>query len=177
MHFAEIVTNWSLQHRGLMNHWTRLLVMTLVLGADTYMYTTAPSETTSYSAHAGGLAIGFLCGIIFLDNLETTCWHRYVGGPLSFLLALLLPLALGVYYYYLTPFPPDPLGNRFLKGTYDSPPCCFSLLSCPKVPKETYGTAFYCTGVNGDELRSDVTELLLSGDTCAKLEAEAEGYL
>jgi membrane associated rhomboid family serine protease len=36
MHLAEIVTNWSLENRGLMNHWTRLLIMSIVLGADAY---------------------------------------------------------------------------------------------------------------------------------------------
>jgi hypothetical protein len=58
MHVAEIVTNWSNEKRGVFNHWTRLLIMVLILGGDWFMYTTIPSETTSYSAHAGGFVTG-----------------------------------------------------------------------------------------------------------------------
>lgn len=36
MHLAEIFVNWSNENRGLMNHWTRLLIMLLILGVDAY---------------------------------------------------------------------------------------------------------------------------------------------
>ena len=38
MHIAEIVVNWHHQHRGILNHWTRMIAIIVVLSADTYVY-------------------------------------------------------------------------------------------------------------------------------------------
>ena len=65
-----------------------------------YVYYASPSESTSYAAHLGGLVMGFLLGMVFLDTLETTPFHRYVGGPAASVLALALPAA-GAAYYFL----------------------------------------------------------------------------
>ena len=46
MHVAEIIINWDLQHKGIMNHWTRLMVIAFVLAVDFYLYYTSPSEVT-----------------------------------------------------------------------------------------------------------------------------------
>lgn len=173
MHLAEIVTNWSLEKRGVFNRWTRLFVMVFLLGADTYMAHESPSDSTSYSAHAGGLAYGFLCGIIFLDSLETTCWHRWVGLPLSVLLAIALPLG-GINYFYNNTFPPAAV-NAMYVSDYTKEPCCWPLMHCSgetspyDLDPASYQSTFYCPDGTSIFSKDTKTELF----TCAEFQAAA----
>ena len=58
MHLAEIVLNWSLEHRGLLNHWTRLLIMMVVLGADGWDNVLASYVEGQARAWGGGVRGG-----------------------------------------------------------------------------------------------------------------------
>jgi hypothetical protein len=174
MHLAEIVTNWSLEKRGVFNHWTRLLVMLLMLGSDTYLAYQSPSDTTSYSAHFGGLAYGFLCGVIFLDSLETTTWHRWVGLPLSLFLAVALPLS-GLNYFYNNAFPPEAVNAMLFPASYPPEPCCWPLMRCAgetapfALDPASYDSTFYCTDGTSIMAKATRTELY----SCAEFQATA----
>jgi hypothetical protein len=140
-----------------------------------YRIYTSPSETTSYSAHGGGIVAGYLCGIVFLDTLETTWFHRWIGGPLVWLLVILLPLGM-VYYYMSSNFPPPPLGSNIAPSYYEHAPCCWQALACDVEP--SHFDAFVCQlgGINKDIQRLFGTT---TGDellTCDEIEASARAF-
>jgi len=64
MHVAEIIINWDVAAKGIMNHWTRLVVISTILVVDFALYYASPSETTSYTAHIGGWVVGMVLGIV-----------------------------------------------------------------------------------------------------------------
>mmetsp|Transcript_38735 Transcript_38735/g.50109 ORF Transcript_38735/g.50109 Transcript_38735/m.50109 type:complete len:910 (-) Transcript_38735:1923-4652(-) len=142
MHLAEIFVNWSLENRGLMNHWTRLLMMFCILGIDAIKIYASPSETTSYSAHAGGLIAGILAGIVFLDTLETTWMSSYIIQPLAFILMILIPLGM-IIFYISEEFPPRALGSLFYTDYSLQKPCCWKIFECPSIESSEYD-ALYC---------------------------------
>jgi len=37
MHLAEILINWDLDSKGIMNHWTRLVILATFIGIDLVM--------------------------------------------------------------------------------------------------------------------------------------------
>ena len=37
MHVAEIIINWDVASKGIMNHWTRLMVIGFILGLDAFL--------------------------------------------------------------------------------------------------------------------------------------------
>jgi hypothetical protein len=162
-----------LDNRGVMNHWTRLFLMLVLLGTDGFLYTMSPSDTVSYSAHMGGLLMGFFMGVCVLDTLETTEWHRWAGKPLAFTAAMMLPGCMALYYYgnwQAGEFPPH-AAKTFL-GLAKRENCCAQLLHCPGVDPAAYDDAFYCP-VPGLELykNSGAGKILVQG--CDALEAVA----
>ena len=171
MHLADIVANWNINKRGICNRWSRLFLMAFILGSDTYLVLNSPSETTSYTAHAGGLVYGYLCGIVFLDNLENTYFHRYFGKPAALLAAVLFPV-LGALYYWFGVFPPDPLYRR---DGYAHDPCCWQLLQCGLEDNGdgSFDDTFYCKShvVHSYAGRQEL-------NSCSEFEAafEAKGY-
>jgi rhomboid-related protein 1/2/3 len=169
MHLAEIFINWNLEHRGLMNHWTRLLIMMCVLGVDAYKIYTSPSETTSYSAHGGGIFAGLLCGIVFLDTLETTWCDKWVILPIAKLIMILFPLGM-VAYYITEDFPPTPIGEIFFPNGYSDTPCCWQALDCVDDIEKDEFDAMYCK-LDADgivqRLYSEVGDDVLN--TCAEM--------
>jgi len=172
VHVAEIIANWSINKRGVCNRWSRLLIIGLVLGSDTYSIIKDPSPVTSYTTHAGGMIYGYLCGIILFDDLERTWFHTHVGKPAAFFFAVLLPL-LGVLYYLYTPFPPDPIaGGIFVVGD-SSPPCCWQLLRClggdSSLSRDHFGDAFYCQNEGRDLYTKPKYSLV---NTCSEFEDE-----
>jgi hypothetical protein len=145
MHLAELAVNWSLNKKGICNRWNRLLVIMAVLGSDTYTVIKDPSPVTSYTTHFGGLAYGYLCGIILFDDLERTWFHTYLGKPAAIFVAVMLPL-FGLFDYVSGEFPPEPLfGGDFSKfGRGGAFPCCWQLVRCG-LERSGFESAFQCT--------------------------------
>jgi membrane associated rhomboid family serine protease len=83
MMVAEIIINWDVSSKGLMNHWTRLVIIAIVLIVDFYLYFFERSESTSYSAHIGGFAVGMLIGILTLDNIEVSWFEKWLLMPIT----------------------------------------------------------------------------------------------
>jgi hypothetical protein len=177
MHLAEIVTNWSLNKRGICNRWNKLLVLFLVLGSDIFLIIEDPSPTTSYTTHAGGMIYGYLCGIILFDDLERTWFHNHVGKPAALATAIILPL-LGVLNYLYSEFPPAPLFNGFFakappreysddEESHGASPCCWQLLRCG-VDRAGYEDVFYCQGLGFDVYAKQQYQLL---ETCEDFDA------
>jgi len=107
---TELIMNWGSTNKGLLNHWTRLLVMAIILGLDFYLHEVNPSATTSYTAHVGGFLGGAVMGIVLLDNLEVT-WlesHFILPGAWAFAIAI-TAWAVYNYSYY---FPPEVYHNK-----------------------------------------------------------------
>jgi hypothetical protein len=104
IHIAELVMNWGSTNKGILNHWTRLLIMGCLLGLDFYLYMTGPEHTTSYTAHVGGFLMGAAMGIVFLQNLEVT-WleDRVIVPGAYFLTAVILIWACTHYAVYWPP--------------------------------------------------------------------------
>ena len=117
--------NWSSDSRGLMNHWTRLFIIALLLGVDAYVYSTDKSESTSYAAHVGGILVGVLAGAITLNNLEVSWVERNVLVPGAWF--VLVAGSIGGAYVHATAFPPASL---FRDVEVDYEPCCWRLLRC-----------------------------------------------
>eukprot|EP00615_Pteridomonas_danica_P016767 CAMPEP_0114378790 /NCGR_PEP_ID=MMETSP0102-20121206/1847_1 /TAXON_ID=38822 ORGANISM="Pteridomonas danica, Strain PT" /NCGR_SAMPLE_ID=MMETSP0102 /ASSEMBLY_ACC=CAM_ASM_000212 /LENGTH=756 /DNA_ID=CAMNT_0001533715 /DNA_START=22 /DNA_END=2289 /DNA_ORIENTATION=- len=70
MHLAEILINWDLDSKGIMNHWTRLVILATFIGIDLVIYNFTQSDVTSFTAHGGGMVMGIVLGIVLLDNPE-----------------------------------------------------------------------------------------------------------
>mmetsp|Transcript_26006 Transcript_26006/g.47424 ORF Transcript_26006/g.47424 Transcript_26006/m.47424 type:complete len:790 (-) Transcript_26006:314-2683(-) len=123
MHVSELIMNWGSTNKGLLNHWTRLLVMAIILGLDFYLHEVNPSATTSYTAHVGGFLGGAVMGIVLLDNLEVT-WlesHFILPGAWAFAIAI-TAWAVYNYSYY---FPPEAQ-----IWPVDENTCCVQLQNC-----------------------------------------------
>jgi membrane associated rhomboid family serine protease len=163
MHLAEIIVNWDVESKGLMNHWTRLLVIGVLLCIDFFLYYLMPSETTSYSAHIGGWMVGLVMGVVLLDNLEVEWCEKYVLFPLTAFVAVVLAIALPAYYFK-GPYPPEPL-----LFPVDADPCCWQLLKCPGVAPQHY-ELFKCYDLY------DVKGGRHFRDTCAEFEQHVEQY-
>lgn len=151
--------------------------MVCVLTADGLLYTYSYSDTVSYSAHAGGLLMGFCMGVCMLDTLETTELHRWFIGPLAFITAIFLPGLMALYYWWSYQqddlFPPVAATTYF--GYERSESCCAQLLHCPGVDPSTYA-AFKCPGAGlGLYKNSGSGSTLIEG--CAALETEAFGFM
>jgi len=147
--------------------------MVCVLSADGLLYTYSYSETVSYSAHAGGLLMGFCMGVCMLDTLETSELHRWFIGPLAFITAILLPGLMALYYWWSYQqddvFPPVAAATYF--GFERSESCCAQLLHCPGVDSSKYD-AFYCPAPSLELYKSSGSdETLLEG--CTSLETAA----
>jgi len=163
MHLAEIIVNWDVESKGLMNHWTRLLVIGLLLCIDFFLYYTMPSETTSYSAHIGGWMVGLIVGILVLEDLEMEWCEKYLLFPLAALVGLVGAIAVP-WYYFKGPFPPE--AALF---AIDAEPCCWQLMRCPNIDPEHY-SLFKCYDhyavKGGRHFR----------DTCEEFEMHIERY-
>jgi hypothetical protein len=119
--------------------------------------------------------MGILCGILFLDTLETTWWDRWVIHPIAGTLAVAIP-SLFVVYYMLSNFPPQPLGEYLFPAGYEDMPCCWQAFQCSGIDADSY-EAMYCS------LADDgVKQLLYSevGDdrlkTCAQMATAVTDY-
>jgi hypothetical protein len=163
MHLAEIIINWDVESKGLMNHWTRLLVIGMILCIDFFLYYLMPSETTSYSAHIGGWLVGLLVGINVLEVLELSWCEKYLLFPVTRIIAFTLAVALPLYFY-TGPFPP-----QAAMFAIDAEPCCWKLLSCPEVAKEHYDL-FKCYA------HYDIKGGRHFRDTCELFENHVEHY-
>ena len=120
---AELVMNWDNENRGFLNHWTRLAILSAILGLDFYGYYAARSASTSYTAHVGGYLVGVVIGILTLENLEVTALERYFITPLAVCTAVVL--FAWSFHTYVATFPPE---AQIWPPKYDS--CCYQLLSC-----------------------------------------------
>ena len=166
---AELIMNWGNENRGILNHWTRLGIMSMILGLDFYGYYAQRSHSTSYTAHGGGFTVGLVIGVLTLENLEVTALERYVITPAALCLAIVL-FAWSVHSY-VSSFPPEALWPP----TYDS--CCFQMLSCqndnPLDLENRDFKEYTCKGSYDDtgdwqyEIRAGDTRTVL--DTCAEI--------
>lgn len=140
MHLAETWLTWSLGHRGVLGRWLRVFAVISVLGVDVALTVASASKnrTTSLPAHFGGLVTGFFGGLLALDTLETTPLHRRLGRPMAWFLGLGLPVVLIILYSATQEFPPLALNRQ------DPEPCCWQLLRCPNVPRQTFKSDFIC---------------------------------
>jgi len=73
MHVAEIIINWDLQHKGIMNHWTRLMVIMFVLAVDFFLYYNAPSEVRFSFIRLFFCSIALLC-VFWYRGLGLRCY-------------------------------------------------------------------------------------------------------
>lgn len=108
-----------------------------------YRIYSSPSLTTSYTAHGGGLVAGLLCGIVFLDTLETSWWSSYVTQPMATIFMILIPLAM-ITYYYFEEWPPRAVGTIFYPNYNNQKPCCWLALECPDIETSQFD-AMYCS--------------------------------
>jgi rhomboid-related protein 1/2/3 len=105
IHLAELIMNWGSTNKGILNHWTRLLIIAIILGMDFYLHEVNPSTTTSYTAHVGGFMGGAVMGLVLLDNLEVTWTESHVIIPAAWAFAIAITTwAVYNYAYY---FPPE----------------------------------------------------------------------
>lgn len=132
IHVAELLMNWGSENKGLLNHWTRLLILGTLLGLDAYLYTSGPSATTSYTAHIGGFMTGAVFGVLVLDNLEVTDLERYLITP--FTVCFAVAMVSWATYNYAGVFPPEAF---FYTVPKDS--CCVQLLTCVGLAPDDYG--------------------------------------
>ncbi|KAH8062008.1 hypothetical protein JL721_8722 [Aureococcus anophagefferens] len=88
LHFADVLLNF----RAMNDHArraTRALLCTAVPALDIFIYVFLyADDTTSYSAHAGGGAAGFLLGLALLDPVAEMKLHTYGVRPLAALALL-----------------------------------------------------------------------------------------
>jgi len=162
MHFAELLLNWDSQKKGVFNHWTRLLVLGTVMGLDLFSYYRSRSESTSYSAHAGGWLVGCIFGTIFMQNFEVQWYERWFLLPLAKITGFLL--AVFCVGWYILIYPPE---AAFAKET--DIPCCHQLLDCDAIPREDYSSLFRCVDA-GTTVLSAATSIALS--SCSEFRAE-----
>lgn len=111
---ANLALNWA----EMPLRWARLIIMTLFIANDGFMYLYAYDPFTSYSAHFGGFVFGFLFGFPILKNIVVTRCEKLVVAA-----ALLLGCcAMGVWmaWYFLHPVP--------LAMIKPSATCCTNIL-------------------------------------------------
>ena len=60
-----------------------MVIIAIVLIVDFYLYFFERSESTSYSAHIGGFAVGMLIGILTLDNIEVSWFEKWLLMPIT----------------------------------------------------------------------------------------------
>lgn len=127
MHVAELIINWDSDSKGIINHWTRLGVIAMLLGLDMYLFFSSKSHATSYTAHVGGFLAGLLAGTVTILNLEVSWLERNVLIPGAWILTIVLTVfSCG---WYAVHWPPEAVG--FPKhGVEEYQPCCFSMLRC-----------------------------------------------
>jgi hypothetical protein len=114
------------------------------------------------------MVFGLIYGVVFLDSVEISCFHTYVGRP-SMLLVGLGATTLGALYYAFNGFPPVPLRRLVLPGPFGPEPCCWQVRSCPALSRFDVTHDFAC--INGNELYSLPRYNFLS--TCEEMLAVA----
>jgi high-affinity Fe2+/Pb2+ permease len=164
VHLANLFINWGNMNRGfenarranyLGNNWSRLAVLMLFIGLDLSQYYANHSESTSYSAHAGGMLIGLSAGIIILRNPNKTDLERFVFIPTALVVSILL-LVVGISWH-AEHSPSEAMEVLGGSGSGTGEPCCWQLSRCAATTEAQgqfqglYGE-FRCSG---GELRKD----------------------
>ena len=142
LHFADVLLNF----RAMNDHArraTRALLCTAVPALDIFIYVFLyADDTTSYSAHAGGGAAGFLLGLALLDPVAEMKLHTYGVRPLAAL--ALLAYFLFAFGWQQSKYPPEYLYNgrpwrRSSWGKEDlAASCCWQLQDCADIDERDY---------------------------------------
>jgi rhomboid-related protein 1/2/3 len=166
VHFAELLMNWGSENKGLLNHWTRLLIMCSIIGLDFYLYSADPSQSTSYTAHVGGFSAGAVFGVLLLDNLEVTWLERMVIIPFTVVFAA--AMVTWAIYNYTAYFPPQ---NFFYEIPKDS--CCVQMLDCDGLKEESFDQ-FRCSNLVDLTRANGLTVLETCNEMLKYIETKAE---
>lgn len=142
----------------------------------TYRIYSSPSVTTSYTAHGGGLLAGLLCGIVFLDTLETTWWSAYVIQPLASIFIFIIPFSM-ILYYLTENFPPRAIGELFYSNYNLQKPCCWKAMECYDI-SSTHYSSMYCQ-LDDDGITQNLFSKLGANnqiETCRQMQAAVDAY-
>lgn len=147
MHCAELAMNWESNANGAMNRWSRLILISMVLGIDLYLYygSSGDNEHLSVAAHVGGMTAGFIIGILTLENLNLTDFEKYFTIPAAYIIAAVL--AFWGCYNYAMHYPPEP---QIWELEHNS--CCYQLLKCDGLDPRKF-EVFRCKQMYDHDLR------------------------
>jgi hypothetical protein len=128
---VKLIINWESDIKGILNHWSRLLTMLIIMGADAFLFFQSKNSAVSYTAHVGGFITGLLMHIILSYNFEITRAERYFILPFTYFITIGL-FVFAITWYSIN-WPPQSifgaLSNEY-EGVDPNQPCCFSLLRC-----------------------------------------------
>jgi rhomboid-related protein 1/2/3 len=130
---ANLALNWA----EMPFRWPRLIILSLFIANDGFMYLYAYDPFTSYSAHFGGFLFGFLFGFPVLKNIVVTPTEKVVVWG-SLLLGCCV-IGTWMAWYFLHPIP---LAMIAPKAT-----CCTNILRYG-LPEEN--AEFQCVTYEGD---------------------------
>jgi len=109
LHAADVLLNFRAMSDPI-RRLSRAFLCTVVPAMDVLVYLFVyASDDTSYSAHGGGLAAGFLLGLATLQPVYDTRCHTYGVRPLAAL--LLVAFAAFAILWEQTTYPPEYLYN------------------------------------------------------------------
>jgi len=175
LHAADVLLNFRAMSDPI-RRLSRAFLCTVVPAMDVLVYLFVyASDDTSYSAHGGGLAAGFLLGLATLQPVYDTRCHTYGVRPLAAL--LLVAFAAFAILWEQTTYPPEYLYNgvpwrrsSYSNADEDRASCCWRLGDCADIAEHHY-RYFDCEDNRHltISIAADQEGLEARLDTCAKL--------
>uniref|UniRef100_A0A6S8DHI7 Peptidase S54 rhomboid domain-containing protein n=1 Tax=Aureoumbra lagunensis TaxID=44058 RepID=A0A6S8DHI7_9STRA len=149
IHLGHTILNWNELTRGLLNRWTRILILAIFIGIDTAIAIQDSGSgednraRTSYAAHVGGFIAGLFLSIWILHELvkhpREHCARLFAGLFIVVLTCLLIA-------WNVVHDPPKSIFNRGRSTLY----CCYQALYCSNFAERDYGR-FSCTYDDDDD--------------------------
>ena len=127
MYFLSQQEDYLDVHRA-WNNWSRLAFLLFFIGLDLSQHYANHSESTSYSAHSGGVLIGLAAGIVILRNPNVTDLERFVFIPTALVVSVVL-LAVGISWH-AEHSPSEAMEALGGSGPGADEPCCWQLARC-----------------------------------------------
>ena len=147
VHLGNVLLNFEEYRAGLCNRWMRILALGLFVFGDLVQYYEAREAggraSTSYAAHLGGFAAGFVFALIFL--------HEMVDHPMEHCIRRLAWVVAAASVAFLVGWNvvnDPPKGLPAFYTDRENLPCCFQALYCDGLDQadwRDWKESFVCT--------------------------------